>query len=107
MTYFRLKDSLQAPDQRFTKLARIIKKLDAHQAAVRVVRFLLPKEEASHCTGARVQGTSLFVTFDSNAWATRARFHSKDLLEQVQTLAQFSHVSRVVVSTNRTKSSDD
>ena len=101
MKYYRLKDSLEARDEQYTKLARIIKKLDSHQAAIRVVRFLLPEKEASHCTGARVQGTSLLVSFDSNAWATRARFHTTNLLEHVQTLAQFSHVVKVVVVTDR------
>ena len=101
MKYYRLKDSLDQPDKHYTKLARIIKELDAHQATIRVVRFLLPKEEASHCTSARVQGDSVLVSFDSNAWATRARFRAPMLLEQMQELAQFSHVKKVVVSTNR------
>ncbi|MYD45442.1 MAG: DUF721 domain-containing protein [Gammaproteobacteria bacterium] len=101
MDYYRLKDSLSAPEKRFSKLARIIKELDAHQATIRVVRFLLPEEEASHCTGARVQGDTVFVSFDSNAWATRARFRSPMLLEQMQELAQFSHIEKIVVNTNR------
>ncbi|MXZ55730.1 MAG: DUF721 domain-containing protein [Gammaproteobacteria bacterium] len=101
MNYYRLKDSLVAPDKRFSKLARIIKELDAHQATIRVVRFLLPEEEASHCTGARVQGNTVFVSFDSNAWANRARFQTSMLLEQMQELAQFSHVKKIVVNTNR------
>lgn len=101
MKYYRLKDSLEKPDKRYTKLARIIKELDAHQATIRVVQFLLPEEEANHCTSARVQGTTVFLTFDSNAWATRARFQAPVLLEQMQELAQFSHVEEIVVSTNR------
>ncbi len=107
MNYYRLKDSLVAPDKRFSKLSRIIKKLDAHQATIRVVRFLLPEEEASHCTGARVQGNTVFVSFDSNAWATRARFRTPMLLEQMQELAQFSHVEKIVVNTNREVSSSE
>ena len=101
MKYYRLKDSLEKPDQRYTKLSRIIKKLDAHQATIRVVQFLLPEEEGSHCTGARVQGTKVFLTFDSNAWATRARFQVPTLLGQMQELAQFSHVEEIVISTSR------
>ena len=101
MKYFRLKDSLTVPDQRYTKLAHIIKKLDAHEATIRVVQFLLPQEEAQHCTGARIQGSTAFLTFDSNAWATRARFRVPTLLEAMQQLAQFSHVEKVVVTTNR------
>ncbi len=101
MKYFRLKDSLKVPDRRYTKLADIIKKLDAHEATIRIVQFLLPQEEAKHCTSARVQGTTVFLTFDSNAWATRARFRVPTLLEEMQELAQFSHVEKVVVSTDR------
>lgn len=101
MKYYRLKDSLEAPDKRYSKLARIIKELDAHQATIRVVQFLLPEGEARHCTSARVKGTSVFVTFDSNAWATRARFCTPDLLKQMKALAQFSHVEKIVVSTHR------
>lgn len=101
MKYFRLKDSLKVPDRRYTKLAHIIKKLDAHEATIRIVQFLLPQEEAKHCTSARVQGTTVFLTFDSNAWATRARFRVPTLLEAMQELAQFSHVEKVVVTTNR------
>ena len=107
MNYYRLKDSLVAPDKRFSKLARIIKELDAHQATIRVVRFLLPDEEASHCTGARVQGDTVFVSFDSNAWANRARFRAPMILEQMQELAQFSQVKKVVVNTNRVISSNE
>ncbi len=107
MNYYRLKDSLVAPDKRFSKLARIIKELDAHQATIRVVRFLLPDEEASHCTGARVQGDTVFVSFDSNAWATRARFRAPMILEQMQELAQFSQVKNVIVNTNRGISSNE
>ena len=101
MIYYRLKDSLASPDKYYTKLARIIKKLDAHQATIRVVQFLLPAEEAKHCTSARVQDTTVFLTFDSNAWATRARFRVPTLLEQMRALSQFSHVEKIVVSTNR------
>ncbi|MYC25140.1 MAG: DUF721 domain-containing protein [Gammaproteobacteria bacterium] len=101
MNYYRLKDSLAAPERRFSKLARIIKELDAHQATIRVVRFLLPEEEASHCTGARVQGDTVFVTFDSNAWATRARFRAPLLLEHMQELAQYSHLEKVIVNTSK------
>ena len=101
MKYFRLKDSLETSDRNFTKLAQIIKKLDAHQATMRVVQFLLPKEEGRHCTGARVQGTTVFLTFDSNAWATRARFCTPSLMEQMKELAQFAHVEKIVVSTSR------
>lgn len=107
MNYYRLKDSLVAPEKRFSKLARIIKELDAHQATIRVVRFLLPEEEASHCTAARIQGDTVFVSFDSNAWATRARFQVPMLLDQMQELAQFSHVEKIVVNTNREISSHE
>ena len=107
MKYYRLKDSLELRDQRYTKLARIIKKLDTHQATIRVVQFLLPEEEARHCTGARIQGATLVVSFDSNSWATRVRFHTTTLLEQIQELAQFSHIKKIVVITNRGISSID
>lgn len=101
MTYYRLKDSLESPDKRYTKLARIIKELDAHQATIRVVQFLLPAEEANHCTSARMQDATVFLTFDSNAWATRARFRAPTLLNQMRELSQFSHVKKIIVSTNR------
>ena len=101
MNYFRLKDSLAVPEKRFSKLSRIIKELDAHQATIRVVRFLLPEEEAGHCTAARIQGDTVFVSFDSNAWASRARFRAPMLLEQMQELAPFSHVEKIVIKTNR------
>lgn len=107
MNYYRLKDSLVAPEKRFSKLARIIKELDAHQATFRVVRFLLPEEEASHCTGAKVQGDTVFVSFDSNAWAARARFQAPLLLKQMRELAQFSHVGKIAVNTNREISSGE
>ena len=107
MNFYRLKDSLAAPDKRYSKLARIIKELDAHQATIRVVRFLLPEEEASHCTGARVQGDTVLLSFDSNAWATRARFRVPMLLEQMQELAQYAHVAKIVVNTNRAVSSGE
>lgn len=65
------------------------------------VRALLPAPLARHCFVAALKGTRLTLHADNASFATRLRFAAPALLKRLRTLADFSGITDIAVSTAR------
>lgn len=74
----QLKDLLAGNDlSQLVERAREAGELDAR------VRALLPEDLAAHVTGAVLHEHTVVVLTDSAAWATRIRFHARELVARL------------------------
>ncbi|MCY3626549.1 MAG: DUF721 domain-containing protein [Gammaproteobacteria bacterium] len=98
--YYHIKESLQPTDKRKGKFQRLINRLHSHQSLKQIVKHLLPEEEAEHCVGTHVRGSTLTIIVDSSSWGNRIRFTQMTLLSDLRKLANFAHIQRIVVITD-------
>ncbi len=105
--YYRLKDSLTRPSQRWTSLDRLLRGLDQNRALLRAVRYSLTLEQARHCRSAMCRGTTVLVSVDSNSWANVIRFSAPKILLTLKQLSRFSHIDNVKIVTDSTFYSDE
>lgn len=63
---------------------RLLSKARRLQALQTQLRSLLPESQADHVAVANIRGQRLVLSADSNAWATRLRYQSADLLRSLR-----------------------
>lgn len=67
----------------FTELAALRHKAQEHQTLLEAVAKSLPEVVRDHVVAAVADGETLTVVCDSAPWATRVRFYSESLLENL------------------------
>ena len=88
--------------ERRNRLSGLMVRVANEQSMLEIVRSQLPPREAAHCIGASVRGTTLIVLADSASWASRLRFQTKNLVEELSHVEQFAKVKKAIVQTNAT-----
>ena len=59
----------------------LLEQLDHQRKLLRLVRTLLPTTLDPHCLAVLLKDKKLLLYTDSSAWASRLRFHSRELIQ--------------------------
>ncbi|MBV1906727.1 MAG: DUF721 domain-containing protein [Pseudomonadales bacterium] len=97
-------DILALGQQSYTPLAYLLKQSRLQASWTSQLRNLLPPELAVHCTVRELRHTTMIIQTSDATWATRLRFQQLSLIENLNKLADFTHISDIriqVVAANK------
>ena len=81
-------DNLQKALQRAKQLNRLNK----------AIKTLLPVELGEHCRVANLRSHTLIIQVDNNAWATRLRYHTPQLLKAVHAQLALNQITDIRIN---------
>lgn len=77
----RVKDLLSRNPQ----VSNLLKELSQQQTLLKTVLTLLPPPLDQHCLAVQLKERKMLIYTDSSAWASRLRFHSRELSRDLAT----------------------
>ena len=93
----KIENLLNAEDQKYSPLQKLLNRAEQQQAATAEVRALLPEALRSGCRVVDPGPPRLVLACRTAAAATRLRFQAPELLEQLKALPQYANVDEINV----------
>ncbi len=81
--------------QSSSSLQRLVERAQATDNLQQLLNQFLQPAAREHCHLANYQAGTLTLIITNGHWATRLRYQQKRLLQQLQSLAEFSQASRI------------
>ncbi len=97
MTRYKIDDLLNERHHRFTPLQRLLRDAADQASWTAELRALMPEGLRAHCRVGSIRGPRAVIVCANAACATRVRFLAPELLEQLNSLADFRAVKEIQV----------